>query len=116
VLVALVLVAAALSSMTALVANTARANRSIDDFVPLISTARTVLTALPDRDSMTAAHQSGAIGDHHWRFDASPFPTAERGSRTPSRWTPEVFTVTVRTNRGDKQFSTVRLLRKGEQP
>jgi hypothetical protein len=110
-LVALVLVATALASITALVASTARAARSVEGFLPLLSTARSVMTALPDRTQMTAGDLSGAIGEHQWRVRVAPFSTNE-AARSHTRWAPELIVVTVQTQTSTKQFSTIRLHRK----
>ena len=110
-LVALVLVATALASITALIASTARAARSVDRFLPMLSTARAVMTALPDREQMTIGGLSGAIGEHRWQVQVSPFSNEVRPH---TRWAPELIVVTVRTQTSTKQFSTIRLHRKAD--
>ena len=115
-LVALVLVATALSSMTALVASTARTNRAIDGFLPMLSTARAVMSALPDRNQLAPGDLTGAIGEHRWRLHVTPFAANEIATRARSLWVPELVMVTVQTKNGAKQFSTVRLQRNGDRP
>jgi hypothetical protein len=112
-LVALVLVATALASITALVASTARAARSVDGFLPLLSTARSVMTALPNRGQIVAGDLSGVIGEHQWRVQVAPLPTSEP-VRMQTRWAPELIVVTVQSRTGTKQFSTIRLHRKAD--
>jgi hypothetical protein len=112
-LVALVLVATALASITGLVASTARAARSVDGFLPLLSTARSVMTALPDRGQIAAADLSGALGEHQWRVQVAPFST-NQSARAQTPWIPELIVVTVQTRTSTKQFSTIRLHRKAD--
>lgn len=108
-LVALAIVAIALSSIGALIANTVRGTRSLDQRLARLATARTILSALPDRDQLGTGELAGETAGLTWRIDATPFPVANDSLPHP-RWVPRSVIITVQSPTGGSlQFRTVRL-------
>ena len=113
VLVALAIVAVALGSIGALIANTSRGARSIAARFSRVEIARAILTALPDRDQLGRGNLSGETAGHGWQVDVSPFEPRSGGLSKQTSWLPQRVDVTVRSPIGDvMQISTVRLQRK----
>ena len=109
-LVALSIVAIALSSIGALIATTARGTQSIEEHLTRLETARAVIAALPDRQQLATGTLAGQIANHSWRVDVRPFATQALSQPSGGRWTPQVVTVTVRAPHGAAmQINTVRL-------
>src|SRR5215475_15838771 len=71
-LVALAIVAIALSSIGNLIASSAHGARSIEARLTRLETARAVMSALPSRDQLVPGTSSGEIADHVWRVDVVP--------------------------------------------
>lgn len=114
VLVALLLVATALSSLLILMAGTVQITRSMGGALTLLSTARSIFAAFPDRDQLASGKLSGVMAGHPWRIDVSPFAEPDIVSQPSARWVPELLAVTVATPYGSKQLSTIRLRPKGD--
>jgi general secretion pathway protein I len=130
VLVAIALLAVALTAIGALVGSTVRAIRAVDRRLPLLETAQNLLAALPDRNAVQLGSQSGASGDFRWQIDvvalAALGPSAAPSSltlATPAaddaataepetpNWTPVAITVRVQAADGPPiRLDTVRLL------
>lgn len=110
VLVALSIVALALSSIGALIASAARGNRSVEAHLVSLQTARAVMTAIPDRDQLVPGTLTGTTGDQHWRLDVSPLAVARAAKQPKSPWVPQTVVVSVRSPIGTElQITTVRL-------
>ena len=110
VLVALSIVAVALTSIGALIATTVRGTRSLDTKLAAIETARAVLTALPDRNLLKPGTLSGEMQGHRWRVDVLPFNFRNLDPRLPTPWVPLTVVVSVQAPNGPTiQISTVRL-------
>ena len=69
VLVALSIVAISLSPIVGLIAATVRGTRSIERHLAQLEIARTVTTALPNRDQLVVGSLSGEIAAQRWRVD-----------------------------------------------
>jgi len=112
-LVALSIVALVLSSIAGLIASTARSARSIEDQLVLLETASTVINAIPDRNQLALGEMSGATNGHRWRLDVMPFVANDFGPQARAQWVPQLVVVTIQSAHRTKQFSTVRLRRRG---
>jgi general secretion pathway protein I len=116
VVVALALVAVALTAIGSLVATTIRGTRSLDQHLSLAETARAIETALPSRDMLPAGSLTGEMAGHRWRIDVLPFRASFVDPRLPSPWVPQTVVITVRAPDGPVlQINTVRLQRRPEQ-
>ena len=110
VLVALAIVSITLSSIGALVASTARGNRSIEAHLSTLETARAIMATIPDREQLAIGDRSGEMADHQWRIEVSPFALQKTDKRVSSPWYPQSIVVSVRSPTGvTMQVSTVRL-------
>ena len=108
-LVALAIVAVALTSIGSLVATTARGGVSIEARLTRLETARAIMSALPDRDQLIPGRLSGEVADHHWRIDVLPF-TDDVSQQSPSKWVPRAVVVTVQASDGAvMRLNTIRL-------
>jgi len=116
VVVALALVAVALTAIGSLIATTIKGTRSLDQHLSLAETARAVEAALPSRDALPAEGSSGEMAGHRWRIDVLPFRASFVDPRLPSPWVPQTVVITVRAPDGPVlQINTVRLQRRAEQ-
>ena len=115
VVVALALIAVALTAIGSLIATTIRGTRSLDQHLSLAETARAIEAALPSRDQLAAGSTSGEMAGHRWRIDVLPFRANFVDPRLPSPWVPQAVVITVRAPDGPTlQINTVRLQRRGE--
>jgi len=111
-LVALSIVAVALTSIGALVASSARGVRSIDGHLTRLETARAIMTALPARDQLAPGTISGEIAGHFWRVDVLPFAAQNLGPPVRGQWLPQSVAVTVKAPSGPAMtINTIRLRR-----
>jgi general secretion pathway protein I len=109
-LVALAIIAALFSPIAALIATSARGTRSIEQHLTELEIARTVVTALPERDRLVPGTSSGEIAGYRWQVDVSPFVPAKFGAPDATPWVPHAVVVTVRSPTGAlMQIDTVRL-------
>jgi general secretion pathway protein I len=116
VVVALALVAVALTAIGSLIATTIRGTRSLDQHLSLAETARAIEAALPSRDMLPAGSLTGEMAGHRWRIDVLPFRASFVDPRLPSPWLPQTVVITVRAPDGPVlQINTVRLQRRPEQ-
>jgi general secretion pathway protein I len=116
VVVALALIAVALTAIGSLMATTIRGTRSLDQHLSLAETARAIEAALPGRDQLVAGTTSGEMAAHRWRLDVLPFRANFVDPRLPSPWVPQTVVITVRAPDGPVlQINTVRLQRRAEQ-
>ncbi len=72
VLIALAIIAVALTAIGSLMAATVRGTHAIDRHLSLVETARAVEAALPDRAALAVGDLSGSIGGNRWRVDVAP--------------------------------------------
>jgi general secretion pathway protein I len=109
-LVALAIVAVALTSIGSLVATSARGGASIEARLTRLETARAIMSALPDRDQLIPGRLSGEVADHHWRIDVLPFTSDDVSQQSPSKWVPRAVVVTVQASDGAvMRLNTIRL-------
>jgi general secretion pathway protein I len=115
VVVALALVAVALTAIGSLIATTIRGTRSIDQHLSLAETARAIEAALPGRDELKAGTSTGEMAGYRWRLDVLPFTASFVDPRLPSPWMPQTVVITVQAPGGPVlQINTVRLQRRPE--
>jgi general secretion pathway protein I len=115
VVVALALVAVALTAIGSLIATTIRGTRSLDQHLSLAETARAIEAALPGRDDLKAGTSSGEMAGYRWRLDVQPFAASFVDPRLPSPWMPQTVVITVQAPGGPVlQINTVRLQRRPE--
>ena len=116
VVVALALIAVALTAIGSLIATTIRGTRSLDQHLSLAETARAIEAALPSRDQLAEGSMSGEMAGHRWRIDVLPFRASFVDPRLPSPWAPQTVVITVRSPDGPLlQINTVRLQRRPDQ-
>ena len=115
VVVALALVAVALTAIGSLIATTIRGTRSIDQHLSLAETARAIEAALPGRDDLKPGTATGEMVGYRWRLDVLPFTASFVDPRLPSPWMPQTVVITVQAPGGPVlQINTVRLQRRPE--
>jgi general secretion pathway protein I len=110
VVVALALVAVALTAVGSLIATTTRGTRALDQHLSLAETARAIEAALPARGDLKAGSSSGEMAGYRWRIDVLPFTATFVDPRLPSPWLPQTVVITVQAPGGPSlQINTVRL-------
>ncbi len=115
-LVALVVVAVALTAIGSLIASTVRNTRWLDQRLALVETARAIATGLPDRRQLAPGSLTGEIAGHRWRLDVMSYPVAEPDPRRPPPWIPLTVVVRVQAPGGQiLQLDSVRLKRRPAQ-
>jgi general secretion pathway protein I len=116
VVVALALVAVALTAIASLIATTIRATRSLDQHLSLAETARAIEAALPGRDDLKVGTSAGEMAGHRWRIDVQPFTARFVDPRLPSPWLPQTVVITVQAPGGPLlQMTTVRLQKRPQE-
>jgi general secretion pathway protein I len=109
-LVALAVVATALSAIGTVIATTVRGIRAIERKLILVETTRAVVTALPDRDQLAVGSFSGQRAEQDWRIDVTPFFPGNGDNQRLTKWVPQTVAVTVRSPEGAAiQIHTIRL-------
>src|SRR5262249_43682921 len=116
VLVALAVLAVALTAIGSLVATTVRGAHAIDNRMRLVGTAPAVGTTLPDRTALAIGNLSGALADHRWRVDVLPFIAPNVDPRQVTPWVPQRVVIRVQSPAGPiVQIDTIRLRRRETQ-
>jgi len=113
VLVALAIVAAALSSIGAVIATSVKGTRSIDQRLALTGAAETLLAELPARNLLKTGRQSGELAGHRWRIDVSAMNASVTNDDAPqnTRFVPLAVTMRLQAQNGPAiQLTTVRLV------
>jgi general secretion pathway protein I len=126
VLIAIALLAVVLGAVGELVGTTMKGIRSVDQRLPLLETAQSLLASLPDRAALKPGSQSGVTGGLQWRIDVVPIavtsPAAAQPAATtvigapqapppPPKWQPYEITVRVQGDNGPPvSLDTVRLV------
>jgi general secretion pathway protein I len=112
VLIALAIVAIALTAIGSLMAAAARGTRSIDEHLTLVETARAIEAALPDRKDLSIGSLAGQRGGYRWRVDVLPFRAGFVESAAPSAWAPRAVIITVQSPDGPVlRVNSIRLAR-----
>ena len=115
VVVALALLAVALTAIGSLTAATIRGTRSIDQHLSLAETARAIEAALPGRDDLKPGTSSGETAGYRWRIDVLPFTSSFVDPRLPTPWAPWTVVITVQAPAGPLlQINTVRLQKRAD--
>lgn len=110
-LVALSIVAIALSSIGALIAGTVRGTSAIEGKLNRLGVANALMQSLPDRSQLAMGPMTAESAGHRWRIGTAPFATST--PLPPSGWVPQKVLVTVESqSAGAIEISTVRLLRR----
>lgn len=111
-LVALAVVAVALSAIGMLVGANIRATRSFDQRLALIETTRAILAGLPGRGELAPGDMSGDLAGARWRLDVMPFAADFVDPTVASPWVPEAVVLRVQAPSGEMlRIDTVRLRR-----
>jgi general secretion pathway protein I len=111
-LVALAIVAVALTSIGSLIASNALGVRSIDNRITRLEAARAIMTALPAREMLVGGSSSGELANHYWRLDVSPFAGRMINTQMPAKWIPQTLVLTIKSPSGAAmEINTVRLQR-----
>lgn len=109
-LVALAVVAVSLAVIGSVVAANVRGAIAVDRRLSLLETARSLLTALPDRPDLSPGDTSGEMGGNRWRIDVLPFAADFVDPSEPSRWVPMDVVIRVQSPTGQTlRLDTVRL-------
>jgi general secretion pathway protein I len=109
-LVALLVIAISLTVIGSLVGGNVRGTVAVDQRLSLLETARSLLTALPDRDRLAPGDTSGELGGNRWRIDVLPFAAAFVDTAQPGQWVPLDVVIRVESPAGETlRLDTVRL-------
>jgi len=113
VLVALAVVAVALSAIGSLVATSVRGTRSLDLHLVQVETARAIVAGLPDREQLAIGNFAGETAGQRWRVDVLPFIATNVDPRLPTPWVPQTVILRVQSPTGAIfEVGTVRLRRR----
>jgi general secretion pathway protein I len=111
VVVAIAVLAVVLGAIGAAVGTTVKGMRSVDQRLPLLETAQSLLASLPERDALRPGVQSGRIGDVRWRADIAPLNGAIADAPASAKWLPLLVTVSVQGGDGPPvRLDTIRLV------
>jgi general secretion pathway protein I len=111
-LVALAVVAVALSAIGMLIGVNIRATRSLDQRLALIESTRALLAGLPGRDQLAPGDTTGQLADQRWRLDVMPFVADFVDPSGAAPWFPEAVVLRVEAPSGEiLRVDTVRLRR-----
>jgi general secretion pathway protein I len=109
-LVSLAVIAMSLAVIGSVVAANVRGTVTVDRRISLLETARSLLTALPDRGDLTAGNTSGEMGGNRWRIDVLPFAADFVDPTQPTQWVPLDVVIRVEAPSGEMlRLDTVRL-------
>ena len=109
-LVALAVIAVSLAVIGSVVAANVRGTITVAQRISLLETARSLLTALPDRGDLTPGNTSGEMGGNRWRIDVLPFAADFVDATQPTKWVPLDVVVRVEAPSGEMlRLDTVRL-------
>jgi general secretion pathway protein I len=111
VLIAIAVLATALTAIGALTGATTRGVRAIEQHVAVVETARSVLASLQPSTPLSSSETAGELYGNRWRIGISPFAV---GAIMPdSPWVPATVTIRVQSPSGAAlNVETVRLQRK----
>jgi general secretion pathway protein I len=113
VLIALAIVAVALTAIGSLMATTVRGTRSIDQRLALVETARAIEAGLPDRGDLAVGSLTGAVGGYRWQINVVPFRASFIDLQRQTPWVPQAVVITVQSPAGQiLRIDSVRLRRR----
>lgn len=108
VLIAIAVVATALTAIGALTGATTRGVRAIEQHVVVVETARSVLASLQPSTPLSSTETAGELYGNRWRIGISPFAVGPVMPDSP--WFPATVTVRVQSPSGAAlNVETVRL-------
>ena len=111
VLVAISVLAVVLGAIGGVVGNTVRTIHSVDQRLPLLETAQSLIASLPTRDALQPGTQSGTSGEFRWRIDAVLLNRNVPDDAKAAKWMPLAITVRVQGSEGPPlRLDTVRLI------
>jgi general secretion pathway protein I len=111
-LVALAVIAVALTAIGSLMAANVRSTRAVEQRLSLLETARALIAALPDRDQLAPGDSRGEIADERWRIDVLPFAADFVDPSQATPWVPQAVVLRVESPTGEiLRVDTVRLRR-----
>lgn len=114
VLVALVIVATALTSIGGLMATAARGVRSVESQSSMLDAVRGVIAAMPDRSQLQTGVLSGSIYGQQWSVTVMPFDAGSSRDQANAKWSARPVVITVRSPSGKSiHLETVRLQTRG---
>jgi general secretion pathway protein I len=109
-LVALAVLAVALTAIGSLISANVRATRSLGQRMALVEATRAILTALPGRGDLVPGDTTGELADHRWRIDVMPFVGDFVDPSSAGPWFPEAVVLRVQSPTGEiLRIDTVRL-------
>lgn len=109
-LVALTIVAVALSAIGGLIAANVRGTKAIEHRLAVVDTARMVLSALPERAQLEPGDLTGEIAGNRWQIDVLPFAADFVDPARATPWIPQAVVVRVESPTGEiLRVDTVRL-------
>jgi general secretion pathway protein I len=128
VLVAIAVLAVVLAAVGAEVGTTVKGIRSVDQRLPLLETAQSLLASLPQRNALQPGTQTGGAGAYRWRIDVVALAvttprtatlattTSSAAAETTPKWAPLAITVRVQGSDGGPpvRLDTVRLVPTGQ--
>jgi general secretion pathway protein I len=110
VLVALGVMAISLAVIGSVVAANVRGTTTVYQRLSLVATARSLLTALPNRGDLTPGDTRGEMGGNRWRIDVLPFAADFVDPTQPTQWVPLDVVIRVESPTGETlRLDTVRL-------
>jgi general secretion pathway protein I len=113
-LVALAIVALALTAIGAVVTVSSRGTRSLEQHLALVEITRMVLATLPAGEQIPPDGLAGEMLGYRWRIDVGPVAGGGIPQPADSPWTPRIVLVQVRSASGAvRSVETVRLLPRG---
>jgi len=108
VLVAIAVVATALTAIGALTGATTRGVRALEQHVVVVETARSVLASLQSSTPLSSRETVGELYGNRWRIGISPFAAGPVVPDSP--WVPATVTIRVQSPSGAAlNVETVRL-------
>lgn len=111
--VALAVVAVALTAIGAVAATSARGTLTLEQHLALVQTTRVVAATLPRTSDVALDGLNGDILGFRWRISVAPFVGSGIYRPPDSPWIPQTVVVRVRSPSGAiHSFETVRLLGK----
>lgn len=115
VVVALAVVAVALTAIGQLVAVSMRGTATIDRRLAFRETLRTIMASLPDRGVLAVGSATGSTSGYRWRIEVAPFVAGFVDPQAPTPWQPQAVLVTVQSPSGQiMRVNTIRLRKRPE--
>lgn len=115
-LAALAVIAAGMGAIGSLTNASIRATLVTERHLSDVETARKIIVGMPSRADLSDAALSGALDDHHWQIEASPYPVSRLSGSSSSVWEPETIVLRVGASSGGAiEVDTIRLRKRASQ-